>query len=566
MRKPILPLVLASLLATGLFASASDENAIQWQPWSNEAFTQAKTEHKLVMMDLEAVWCHWCHVMDEKTYHDPRVIKELQRHYIALKVDQDSRPDLSNRYQDYGWPATIFFAADGTELVKRSGYIEPDDMIRLLEAIVKDPTPEAADADNPNQIKQFAASPYLDAKLKDTLLGYYRDDYDKKYGSWGTGGHKFLDWDSTEYAISRAKTGDTESEAMAKKSLDGEMNLLDPVWGGLYQYSTDGDWAHPHFERIMSVQTENMRVYLEAYALWHDPAYLSTAESIHHFLDTFLKAPDGGYYTSMDADLIQGKRRIDQHQYARENGQVIHAFCALYAVTGNAATLNEAVTAANWVVQNRSLPGGGFSHDVHDDSGPYPGDSLYMGRAFLSLYRSTGDRQWLTDAEIAAQFINAHFKTGNTQPGYGSSRDENAIMVRFANNLYHQTGNPVYQNMAKTAMRFVATPGIADLPFSATTLLADSELNQDPTHITIVGHKDDPQAQALYLAALQYPMVYKRLDWWDKREGPMPNPDVQYPELDKSAAFVCTSNRCSLPTFQPEALTALVNELTATKP
>src|SRR5271168_3687275 len=80
---------------------------LTWTSWSDAVFVQAKQEHKFVLLDLEAVWCHWCHVMDTTTYRDPKVIALLQSKYLLVKVDQDSRPDLSNRYEEYGWPATI---------------------------------------------------------------------------------------------------------------------------------------------------------------------------------------------------------------------------------------------------------------------------------------------------------------------------------------------------------------------------------------------------------------------------------------------------------------------------
>ena len=80
---------------------------------------------KFVLLDLEAVWCHWCHVMDETTYRDPAVMALLDSNYIAVKVDQDSRPDLANRYENYGWPATVVFGPDGGEIVKRRWLYQP---------------------------------------------------------------------------------------------------------------------------------------------------------------------------------------------------------------------------------------------------------------------------------------------------------------------------------------------------------------------------------------------------------------------------------------------------------
>src|ERR1700685_3856722 len=113
-----------------------------WQTHCSDAlFTRAAHEHRFVLLDLEAVWCHWCHVMDETTYANPAVIALIKSNYIAVRVDQDSRPDLSNRYEDYGWPATVVFNADGGEIVKRQGYIPPAEMIAMLQAIIADPSP-----------------------------------------------------------------------------------------------------------------------------------------------------------------------------------------------------------------------------------------------------------------------------------------------------------------------------------------------------------------------------------------------------------------------------------------
>src|ERR1700742_4810880 len=132
------------LLSLAAWRHAGAETApatLHWQPWSDAAFAEAKAEHKFVLLDLEAVWCHWCHVMDDVTYRDPIVMRLLNEKYILVKVDQDSRPDISNRYEDYGWPATVVFAADGSEIVKRQGYIPPRNMASMLQAIIDDPSP-----------------------------------------------------------------------------------------------------------------------------------------------------------------------------------------------------------------------------------------------------------------------------------------------------------------------------------------------------------------------------------------------------------------------------------------
>src|SRR5580700_6537061 len=123
----------ATLVLAALAAVSARADSIAWTGWSDDLFARAQREHKFVLLDLEAVWCHWCHVMDATTYRDPRVSALIAQHYIAVRVDQDARPDLSARYEDYGWPATVIYAPDGTEIVKKQGYIEPDGMSRLLQ-------------------------------------------------------------------------------------------------------------------------------------------------------------------------------------------------------------------------------------------------------------------------------------------------------------------------------------------------------------------------------------------------------------------------------------------------
>lgn len=122
-----------------LAAPAAADGGIKWQKWSADLFARAKAENRFVLLDMDAVWCHWCHVMEETTYHDPNVVALINKKYIPVRVDQDANPDLSNRYGDWGWPATIVFAPDGTEIIKRQGYIPPIIMASILQAIIDDP-------------------------------------------------------------------------------------------------------------------------------------------------------------------------------------------------------------------------------------------------------------------------------------------------------------------------------------------------------------------------------------------------------------------------------------------
>ena len=199
------PASVASALPTALPSIPDAGSHIDWQPWSDAAFVQARREHKEVLMDLHAVWCHWCHVMDVVTYADPQVAAYVNAHFVPVGVDQDSRPDISDRYENYGWPATIVFAPDRTEIVKRSGYIPPRPMLAMLKAIVADPTPGPSARPNPAIVYGDAAGLSEDQRAR--LIETFHQSYDVGIGGWGRL-HKYLDWDNIEYAVARSLRGD----------------------------------------------------------------------------------------------------------------------------------------------------------------------------------------------------------------------------------------------------------------------------------------------------------------------------------------------------------------------
>jgi len=565
--------------ATGAGAGAA--SAIEWRPWSEEVFAQAKRENKFVLMDLEAVWCHWCHVMEEITYHDPAVVALIKARYLAVRVDQDARPDLANRYEDYGWPATVVFAPDGTEIVKRQGYLPPGPMASILQGIIDDPSPIGTRTGA--ELPPGPKTPRQERVA--TLRAQLYQGYDDVQGGWGFS-HKVLDGDTVEFALREAGRGDRAAEAKARTTLRLQRKLLDPVWGGVYQYSVGGNWDEPHFEKIMQMQAENLRLYALAHARWGDAGYLEPARAIHRYLRTFLTSPDGVVYTSQDADLVPGEHsadyyalddagrrargipRIDRHIYARENGWVIAALVPLAAITGEDAIRAEAERAARWVLAHRALPGGGFRHDERDAAGPYLGDTLAMGRAFLALHQLTQDPAWLTHAGAAADFIRGHFGRG-ALAGFASTDttrasfpaplpqyDENTGLARFAAALARVTGRPEHRELAGRALDWVlAEPVTANRGYYVGgALLAEEEFSREPVHVMILGRKDDPVARAMFAVALHLPDQHKLVEWWDRREGPAPRHEEIFPEMDGAAAFLCANGACSLPVTDAAAL------------
>ncbi len=139
--------------------------------------------------------------------------------------------------------------------------------------------------------------------------------------------------------------------------------------------------------------------------------------------------------------------------------------------------------------------------------------------------------------------------------------DENIALARWSNLLGHTTGQATQRKIAEHAFGYLAQRKVALSRLTeAGILLLDREMNANPMHLTVIGPKGDAATQALYDAALRVPGAYKRLDWWDRAEGPLPNPDVNYPELKKPAAFVCTDQRCSVPIFRAADIAAFLAE------
>lgn len=584
MRKSILLLLFWLAALPPCLATSAD--TIDWMRDDRAAFVQARAQQRFVLLYLEAVWCHWCHVMDHETYADPVVRKLLDEHYVTLRIDQDSRPDLANRYRDYGWPATIVFAADGSEIVKRRGYIAPAQFAKLLRAIVDDPSPEQTDRRDADAPPPPTGA--LPQDLRAELERRHRDSYDTALGGLK---HrlKFIERDSVEWALRLALDGDSVERARAEQTLDAALALLDPVWGGFYQYSTGSNWQHPHYEKLSTHQGDYLRAYALGCAVLQRPRFCAAAQRVRAYANLFLRAPGGGYFASQDADVRPGEHseayfalddaarrvigmpRVAPQVYARETGALIEALALLAEVSGDRGALAEARAAAQWALTARRNADGSFRHDAVDAGGPYLGDSLRMARALLALYRADGERRWLHESLTTTLAVERLFRSPG---GYATavqgdapiaplpSLEEQISLARHANLLSHYTGDVRLRAMAEHALAWLAREEIALATFTeAGILLAEHELARAPLHLTVVGAKDDPAAAALFRAVLAQPGSYKRVDWWDQREGPLPHPDVSYPALKRAAAFVCNDRQCSMPIFQPQGVANYLSEL-----
>jgi uncharacterized protein YyaL (SSP411 family) len=461
-------------------AEGAPREELAWATFSPETFARAKAEHKYIVLDGSAEWCHWCHVMEATTYHDAEVRKILEEHFIAVKVDVDSRPDVEERYGDYGWPATVMFAPDATELGKYRGYINPEKFKGILEDIVASGLANANKKtdDKPKSVVKAARTAlseehlaWIQREIDVQLEDYYDDDQ----GSWGRQQKAPLGWNNA-WLLDKAKRGDEPAKAKALFTLDKQSALLDPVWGGIYQYSAARDWDSPHFEKLMTFQAPALDNYAAAYRLSGDAKQLARAKAMLGFLDRFMKSPEGGFYTTQDADLnahdrgktfmdghdyykldekgrlARGLPRVDTHEYGKENGLAISAYCTMFEVSKDPAVLASAEKATRRILATHATKRGGITHDVLDPEKEtkvlFLSDNASFGLGLVRVYEVTKSDEYLKRARAIADFMIAELTDDDSGGMFASTRDPDAVGI-FATRRV-----PFEDNVA--AIRFLA--------------------------------------------------------------------------------------------------------------
>ena len=565
-------LVLSLLFAVTAQAAPVDNKDGFWNEWSDATFAKAAREKKFVIVSLQSRWCRWCHVMNRETWANAEVRGILKDKFIPVYVDQDSRPDISQRYERWGWPATIIFGPDGAEIVKLRGFYSPQFFMPILTATIEDPSPVVYPDPGGEERGRTLVTGLADTQ-RDEILAFIDKAWDADNIGWSRS--KFVDGPTLVWALQRARQGDAVNAARIKRVLTLMADtMVDKTTGAMNQVNLKPDWSEPAHEFPMFAQEAGLSAYSRAWTMFGDPAYRQAADRIYGFLRDIMAAPGGGFYASYG--MSEGEPGVDKRLYARETAQAVAGLLAYYDATGVVEARELAIGAMRWVLTNRARPGGGFRHTEQDKGGPYLADNVEIAKALLALHRSTGEREWLGHAQATADFIAKTFIDPSTGGFVASAspdaewltkpikqREDNVTAVRMFALLSSYTGEAKYREIAEAGMGYLTSPPILEaFGFLPDVLLAEDELRNEPVHVTIVGAKDDPRSAALYRAALAYPLVNKRAEWWDKREGKLSNPDVDYPDFpDGPAAFACTSNFCSYPVTEPGAIAAQLDGL-----
>ena len=313
--------------ASSSYLRSAMHQPIHWQEWGHAAFAAAQRENKPILLDIGAVWCHWCHVMDRESYDDPEVARIVNENFIAVKVDRDERPDVDSRYQaavsaisgQGGWPLTAFLTPDGKPFYGGT-YFPPNDhwgrpgFKRVLLSIAQafrekqnDVAEQAKMVQNAiSRAESFAGrSGPFKPEIVDNLVNSALGMFDAHNGGFGNA-PKFAHPAVLDLIIDRyVRTGNQQLRNVFVTTLEkmARGGVYDQLAGGFHRYSVDERWIVPHFEKMAYDNSELLKNYVHAYQATGSEFFAAVARDIIRWMDEWLSdRPHGGFYASQDAD------------------------------------------------------------------------------------------------------------------------------------------------------------------------------------------------------------------------------------------------------------------------
>ena len=308
---------------------------VAWQPWGPEALALAAKLNRPIWLDIGAIWCHWCHVMDRESYENPEIAALINQYFVPVKVDRDERPDIDARYQAAhlvlngiggGWPLTMMLTPSGEPFLGAT-YIPPDtrgseDGLRVI-------VPRIGNAyrTQPGTAGQMArdarariavtagVNPTPGGALKqDTVRAITREvdfEFDREFGGLGVSrGSKFPNAEAIRLALAQAFL--TRNDGLRRKALHtldsyALSGMRDHVHGGFFRYSVNRELTVPHFEKMDYVQAALLEAYLDAFRLTGENRYAEVARDIMRYVNGTLSdrtlPGGGGFYAHQDADI-----------------------------------------------------------------------------------------------------------------------------------------------------------------------------------------------------------------------------------------------------------------------
>ena len=320
--------------ASSAYLRSAMRQPVQWEPWGEAAFARAAAEDKPVLLDVGAVWCHWCHVMDRESYEDPETAALINEHFVAVKVDRDERPDVDTRYQaavsaisgQGGWPLTAFLTPDGRPFFGGT-YFPPDERYGRPSFRRVLLTMASSFYEKRGEVEESAGSVMEAIEYSETFTGGQADLEEKQAGldvldrlitsavkqfdpvNGGFGSQpKFPHPGALSMLLDAASRDGADAAAAGQAALTtlkkmARGGICDQLAGGFHRYSVDERWVVPHFEKMSYDNAALLSSYTHAFQTFVDVECAEAARGIVRWMDTVLSDREqGGFYGSQDAD------------------------------------------------------------------------------------------------------------------------------------------------------------------------------------------------------------------------------------------------------------------------
>ncbi len=594
---------------------------VQWAAWSPQAFARARHEEKPILLRISAVWCHWCHVMDDTTDADPEVARRMNEWFVPVRVDNDERPDINDRYNLGGWPTTAFLTPDG-DLITGGTYFPADVFRDVLEQIHDAWRDRREDLDaEVRKIRRRRAEQASGAARSATGgatpdgAGIARaveaalDAYDWRWGGFGNQ-PKFPQPEAIRLLLhAHASTGADAPREAAEKTLilmrtagqaEGRAyGLYDHVSGGFFRYSTTRDWSEPHFEKMSEDNARLALAYLDAYRLTGDELYGGTVRGIMDFVLHQLSDPHGGAYGSQDADGesaffgldIAGREKrpqpyVDRRFYTAWNGMMaVAAFEAAPVFDWvelsdwahrTVERLTDALSTDDGAMRRVHRPGTA-GEEVDREAPLFLGDQAWWLRALLACYQTTGDPRYRERAGRLAAAIERDFfdpMRGACRDRAGGSSEGHLEEARFpiADNAAAAEALAEWSALAggergreRAAGILAALQGDAErLGFlGAVHALAAARVLSEPLRVHVVGPRGEGATRALQTAAWVPYAGARVVELLDPSRSAARLAELGYPSDGEPRAYVCVGERCLEPVSDPGELSTAIREATA---
>jgi uncharacterized protein len=389
---------------------------IKWRQWSEQAFEEARQLNRPILLSISAVWCHWCHVMDETSYSHAGVIDLINREYVPIRVDNDVRPDINQRYNMGGWPTTAFLSASG-DILTGATYMPPDQMADALTRVAgyyHGHQPEIAsrilEARKRAGSGVVRSAGELDDGMVGSILEAVKNAYDPEYGGFGSA-PKFPQTDAILLLLEQAQVrADVELRQMAVHTL-GRMaggGTYDHVEGGFFRYSTTQDWSVPHFEKMLEDHAGLVSGVAHA-------GLDEVLDSTTGYLDAVLRDPKTGLYAgSQDADehyysfgaderYPEQAPYVDRRVYTAWNASLGIAYLDASLRCDRAVLRKHADKLLDRLFRDAYKKGAGLIHA--EGAGGQLGDQVWGLWAAVRAHQAGLGGQWLAAAADIAQHL-----------------------------------------------------------------------------------------------------------------------------------------------------------------